>query len=167
MRFLRAFTQSLEGKLWTRYDGGLDRSAGMPDQAPVLFHLRTRVTVAQLNAGFTLLPAIAGKNYRIVDAAMLAVGGAGTTATSVNIIGTRAAAPVQLFVAAVARLVQSVRLVTGTPFATAGAESLTTLADGASFTPLDANTGITVITVGSAMTVLTNLDVSLAYVIEG
>ena len=102
----------------------------------------------------------------MIDCAMIAVGGAATSGTSVNVIGTRAAAPVQLFVAAIARLTQSVRLRTGTPFATAGAESITTLADGASFTPLDVNTAITVITVGSAMTVMTNIDIDLTFAVE-
>ena len=36
-----------------------------------------------------------------------------------------------------------------------------------SFTALDVNTPITVITVGSAMTVMTNLDVDLTFAIEG
>jgi len=150
-----------------RADGGIVQSDYAGAAVPVLYSLRTRVTLAQLNAGFTLLAAIAGRNYRLVSCCLTAIGGAATTGTSVNIIGTRAAAPVQLFVAAIARLTQSVRNVVGTPFATAGAESLTTLADGASFTPLDVNTAITVITVGSAMTVMTNLDVDLAFVIEG
>lgn len=149
-----------------RYDGGLNRTIYQDAALPVLLTQRTRVTLAQLNAGFTLLAAIPGFKYRLINCMLTAIGGAATTGTSVNVIGTRAAAPVQLIVAAVARLVQSVRNVTGTPFATAGAESLTTLADGASFTPLDVNTGITVITVGSAMTVMTNLDVDLAFAIE-
>jgi len=164
---LQSFLQSPEGKLWAlRYDGGLNRSIYQDSAIPVLLSQRTRVTLAQLNAGFTLLAAIAGFKYRMVDCKLIAIGGAATTGTSVNVIGTRAAAPVQLIVAAVARLTQSVRNRTGTPFATAGAESLTTLADGASFTPLDVNTGITVITVGSAMTVMTSIDVDLSFAIE-
>lgn len=151
----------------TRYDGGLNRNIYPDSQLPISYSLRTRVTLAQLNAGLTLLAAIPGFAYRLIDCALIAIGGAATTGTSVNVIGTRAASPVQLIVAAVARLTQSTRLRTGTPFATAGAESLTTLADGASFTALDVNTPITVITVGSAMTVMTNLDVDLTFAIEG
>jgi hypothetical protein len=118
--------------------------------------LRTRVTLAQLNAGFTLLPAVPGFIYALIDAMLIAVGGAATTGTSVNIIGTRAAAAVQLVVVAVAALTQSAVV-------RAGAANAVVLADGASFTPLDVNTGITVITVGSAMTVMTNIDVTLEY----
>jgi len=118
--------------------------------------LRTRVTLAQLNAGFTLLPAVAGFIYSLIDATLIAVGGAAAVGTSVNIIGTRAAAPVQLLAVAIAALTQSAVV-------RAGAANAVVLADGASFTPLDVNTGITVITVGSAMTTLTNLDVVLEY----
>jgi hypothetical protein len=125
--------------------------------------LRTRVTLAQLNAGFTLLPAVPGFIYSVIDLVLMAIGGAATTGTSVNVIGTRAAAPVQLFVAAIAGLTQSTLLRAGSPFATAGTASIVVLADGASFTPLDVNTPITVITVGAAMTVMTNLDVVLEY----
>ena len=150
-----------------RADGGIVQSDYAGAAVPVLYSLRTRVTLAQLNAGFTLLAAIAGRNYRLVSCCLTAIGGAATTGTSVNVIGTRAAAPVQLFVAAVAGLTQSTVLRAGSPFATAGTASIVCLADGASFAPLDVNTGVTVITVGSAMTVMTNLDVDLAFVIEG
>jgi hypothetical protein len=118
--------------------------------------LRTRVTLAQLNAGFTLLPAVAGFIYSLIDATLIAVGGAAAVGTSVNIIGTRAAAPVQLVAVAIAALTQSAVV-------RAGAANAVVLADGASFTPLDVNTGITVITVGTPMTTLTNLDVVLEY----
>jgi hypothetical protein len=66
---------------------------------------------------------------------------------------------VNLLVAAVAALGQSV-------LAKIGAANMVILADGASFTQLDVNTAITVINVGAAMTVLTNIDVKLRYVIE-
>lgn len=149
-----------------RYDGGLNRSIYQDTAVPVLLNLRTRVTLAQLNAGYTLLPAIPGYKYAMRDCKMIAIGGAATTGTSVNVIGTRAAAPVQLFVAAVAGLTQSTVLRAGSPFATAGTASIVCLADGASFTDLDANTAVTVITVGTAMTVMTNIDVELSYVVN-
>ena len=151
----------------TRFDGGLNRYVYSDSAVPIRLSVRTRVTLAQLNAGLTLLPALPGFSYRLFDIAMVAIGGAATTGTSVNVIGTRAAAPVQLAVVAIARLVQSVYLRCGTPFATAGAESITTLADGASWAALDVNAPITVITVGSAMTVMTNIDVTLDFTIDG
>ena len=120
---------------------------------------RTRVTLAQMNAGFTLLPARAGVRWRLVDAVVVAIGGNATTGTSVNIIGTRAGSAVQLLVAAIAALTRSalVRI---------GAANAVILADGASFTQLDANTAVTCITVGTAMTVSTNFDVILTYVAD-
>jgi hypothetical protein len=121
--------------------------------------VRTRVTLAQLNAGFTLLPAVPGFKYRLNDAKFIAVGGAATTGTSVALKGTRAAAPVSLVVVAIAALTQSARV-------KAGDANAVILADGASFTPLDANTAVTVITVGSPMTVLTNLDVEVSFTLE-
>lgn len=140
----------------TRYDGGLNRYVHQDSAVPVALTLRTRVTLAELNAGKTLLPAIPGFKYRLIDAKLIAVGGAATTGTSVNIKGTRAASEVNLLVAAVAALTQSA-------VPRIGAANMVVLADGASFTPLDANTAITVITVGTAMTVMTNLDVDLTY----
>jgi len=122
-------------------------------------NLRTRVTVAQLNAGITLLPAVPGFKYRLIDAKFIAVGGAATTGTSVALKGTRAAGAVNLVVVAIAALTQSARV-------KAGETNAVILADGASFTQLDVNTPITVITVGSPMTVLTNLDVDLTYALE-
>lgn len=151
----------------TRYDSGLNRQIYPDAQLPVPYSLRTRVTLAQLNAGFTLLAAIPGFAYRMIDCMLIAIGGAATTGTSVNVIGTRAAAPVQLFVAAIAGLTQSTVTRAGSPFATAGTASIVCLADGASFTALDVNTPITVITVGSAMTVMTNIDVCLTFAIDG
>lgn len=144
-----------------RVDGGVQRSGVLTDVlSPSPYTLRTRVTLAQLNAGLTLLAAVAGFAYRLIDATLIAVGGAATTGTSVNIIGTRAAAPVQLLVVAIAALTQSALV-------RAGAANAVLLADGASFTALDVNTPITVITVGAAMTVLTNLDVVVTYAIDG
>ena len=142
----------------SRYDATENRYVREDTLALTERTLRTRVTLAQLNAGFTLLPAVPGFIYSLIDAMLIAVGGAATTDTSVNIIGTRAAAPVQLVVVAIAALTQSAAV-------RAGATNAVILADGASFTPLDVNTPITVITVGSAMTVMTNIDVTLEYVI--
>lgn len=150
-----------------RIDGGDQRSGVNTDAFSQTYTLRTRVTLAQLNAGFTLLAALPGFAYRLIDLMLTAIGGAATTGTSINVIGTRAAGAVQLGVAAIAGLTQSTILRLGTPFATAGTASIVVLADGASLTALDVNTPITVITVGSAMTVMTNVDVALTFAIDG
>lgn len=139
-----------------RYDATENRFVREDSLASSERTLRTRVTLAQLNAGFTLLPAVPGFIYALIDATLIAIGGAATTGTSVNVIGTRSGSPVNLLVVAIAALTQSA-------IVRAGAANAVILADGASFTPLDVNTPITVITVGSAMTVMTNIDVTLEY----
>lgn len=123
------------------------------------YSVRRRFTIAEVNAGATLLPAIPGFKYRINDAIMIAVGGAVTSATSVNILGTLAAVSRILLAVAVAALTQSavVRM---------GAANAVVLADGASFTAGDVNTAITVITVGSAITVATHVDVIVEFSLD-
>lgn len=127
--------------------------------AGLVQHSRTRVTTAQVNAGFTLLPAVAGRAYRITDIAMIAIGGNAATATGVLVRGTQAAAVVKLLDAKVGGLTQSRLLRAGE--ATNGV----ILADGASFVPNDANTAITVIKDGSDLATATNVDVLVSYVL--
>lgn len=127
---------------------------------------RTRVTVAQINAGFTLLPALPGVRWRIVDLMMIAVGGAVTGATDVRLLGTRGGSPVNLGIAAVAGLTQSTVTRLGTPFATAGTASIVPLADGGSHSQLDANTAVTVGKTGGSAATATAVDVILSYVAD-
>lgn len=118
---------------------------------------RIRVTLAQLNAGYTLLAAVAGYGYRIIDMKMIAVGGALGTATSIEIEGNQAGA-VDLFSVAAAQLTRSA--VNGP-----GIAGTTVLADGASFAVCSDNTAITISATGTADT-LTNVDVILTYTLE-
>lgn len=122
---------------------------------------RTRVSAAQVNAGFTLLPALPGVKWRIVDAIMIAIGGAAATATSVDLLGTKAATASRPLVVAVAALTQSavVRI---------GATNAVVLADGASFTAHDANTAISVTkqSAGSNLATATHIDVLLSYIAD-
>lgn len=126
----------------------------------VVKHLRTRVTTAQVNAGHTLLPALAGQKYRLVDLALIAIGGNAATATGVLVRGTQSASAVNLMDAKVAGLTQNTLLRIGT--ATNGL----ILAAGASFVANDANTAITIIKDGSDLATATNIDVLLSYTIE-
>lgn len=123
------------------------------------FSLRTRLTIAQINAGATLLPAVAGYRYRVQNARMISVGGAAAAATTVDILGIQAASSVKLMAAAVAGLTQSAVLV-------AGAANAAVLADGASFAPCDVNTAITANKTGSNVTTATNVDFLIDYVLE-
>ncbi|HXO84387.1 MAG TPA: hypothetical protein VN803_02570, partial [Gemmatimonadales bacterium] len=146
-------------------DGGraliVDRAnSGIVAGGAVLQHIRKRCTVAEINAGVELLAAPgAGFAYRIVDASMIAIGGAASGATTVDILATLATASRKLVAAAIAGLTQSAVL-------RAGAANATVLADGASFTVNDANTAITVAKTGSALATATHVDVSVSYVID-
>lgn len=121
--------------------------------------LRSRVTTANVNAGATLLPAVAGFKYRIQDAVMIAIGGNAGTATTVDILGTQSSSSVKLLAVAIAALTRSAVV-------RAGAANATVLADGASFVACDANTAITIAKTGSALDTATHVDVLLTYTLE-
>jgi hypothetical protein len=135
--------------------------SGLEVDFGVLKIQRTRVTAAQVNAGFTLLPAIPGVKWRITDASLIAYGNAATTATSVDLLGTKAGAASRPLVGAVSSLAQSVLL-------RMGAAGMVILADGASFTAHDNNTKISVVkqSGGSSLGGATGIDVILSYVAD-
>jgi hypothetical protein len=122
-------------------------------------HVRRRFTIAEINAGATLLPAIVGRQYRMVDCSMIAIGGAAATATSVDLRATQSASVVNLVANAVAGLTQNTLL-------RAGATNAAILAAGASFVANDANTAITVAKTGSSLATATHVDVLLTYAID-
>lgn len=128
---------------------------------------RTRSTIADVNAGATILPALGLTfKYRIIDITLIAIGGAASGATDVRILGTQAAASVALAVAAVAGLTRSTVLRLGSPFATAGTASIVALADGASHVANDANTAITIGKTGGSLATSTHIDSIITYVVE-
>ena len=124
-----------------------------------VFHVRTRFTAAQIDAGATLLPALIAQKYRIVDMAMIAIGGAVTGATDVRILGTQAAASAALLIAAIAGLTQNTLL-------RAGAANATIIAGGLSFVANDVNTAITVGKTGGAVATATHVDFLVSYVVD-
>jgi hypothetical protein len=121
--------------------------------------LRSRQTIAAINAGATLLPAIPGYKYRMLDIKAIAVGGNVAAVTSVDVKGVQATSAVILALFAQASLTRSTVL-------RPGIAGTTVLADGASFASNDANTAITVIKAGSDITTATHVDFLLDYVIE-
>lgn len=121
-------------------------------------HIRKRFSIAEVNAGATLLPAQAGLAYRMIDASAIAVGGSAAAVTTVDILGTSTTGR-KLVAFAQASLTQSTLL-------RAGASGATILADGASFTANDANTAITIGKTGSSVTTATHIDVSFFYTVE-
>jgi hypothetical protein len=118
--------------------------------------LRRRVTLAEINAGTTILPALFGYKYRVTDMRMISIGGAVGATTTVDILGTQSAASVKLLAVAIAALTQSAVV-------RAGAANASVLADGASFAECDVNTGISVSKTGATATTATAVDVELDF----
>jgi len=137
---------------------GIVRLHGTPLSGRI-FTYRKRLTVAAINAGATLLPAIPGAKYRITDAYAIAIGGAVTSNTTVDLKGTQASSVVKLVAFTQASLTQSAMV-------RAGSAGGTLLADGASFAQCDANTALTIANTGSAITVATNVDIAFSYTLE-
>jgi len=119
---------------------------------------RQRFTIAQVNAGATILPAVAGYKYRLIDAKIVSIGGAASGLTTLDIIGTVSTAR-KLVAAAQAGLTQSTVVRDGDA---TGA----VLADGASYTQNDANTAITIGKTGGSLATATHVDVELTYALE-
>lgn len=126
----------------------------------VVYQARQRFTAAEVNAGATMLAALPGFKYRVVDAALIAIGGNAATADSVDILGTQAESGVKLMAGLVAGLTRSTLLRAG------AATNGVILADGASFTACDANTAITVGKTGGSLATATHVDVLLSYAID-
>ncbi|HUW56683.1 MAG TPA: hypothetical protein VMZ92_08615 [Planctomycetota bacterium] len=139
----------------SRYIGGtlvFDSAIRYPG---VSHEARSRVTIAQVNAGAVLLAAIPGLRYRLVDASIMAIGGNAAAVTTVDILGTLSTAR-KLVAFAQAALTRSAVL-------RAGDANSAVLADGASFVENDANTAITIGKTGSSVTTATHFDVVLKF----
>ena len=119
---------------------------------------RFRVAIADINAGYTLMAALVGFQYRLIDCLAIAVGGAAAAVTTVDVLGTQTSS-VKLCAFAQAQLTQSTVL-------RPGVTGCTVLADGASFVACDANTAITVNKSGSDVTTATHVDFVITYAID-
>lgn len=119
---------------------------------------RRRSTIAEVNAGVTLLPAVPGLKYRLVSAAAISVGGAAGAVTTVDILATQTTS-VKLVAYAQASLTQNTQL-------NSGASGAAILAGGASYVQNDVNTAITLGKTGSDVTTATHIDTILTYVLE-
>ncbi len=128
-------------------------------QHGTIYNTRQRFTIAQVNAGATILPAIAGHKYRLVECEAVSVGGAAAAVTTVDILATQSTSSVKLVAFAQASLTQSTVL-------NCGASGAAVLADGASFVANDVTTAITIGKTGSAVTTATHIDVILSYAVE-
>lgn len=123
-----------------------------------VLNVRKRFTVAEVNAGAELVPAVAGKSIRMVTCKAIAVGGNATAVTTVDVLGTLSTSR-KLVAFAQANLTRSTVL-------TDGGTGGTVLADGASYTANDAGTAITVNKTGSNVATATHIDVIFDYVLE-
>lgn len=132
----------------------LDSVAG-PIGPGIVRNIRTRFTIAQVNAGASILAAVAGYKYRLIDCKAIAIGGAVGTLTTVDILGTQTTSQ-KLVAFAQASLTRSAVL-------TAGGSGAAVLADGASFVQNDANTAITIGKTGGTGDTATHVDVILTY----
>jgi hypothetical protein len=128
-------------------------------QIPHVRSLYRRVTTAEVNAGVTLLAAIAGYKYRLVDITLVAIGGNAGTATAVTVSGTQSSSVVALITAAVAALTRSTAVKPNTA-------NVTLLTDGVSFVQNDANAAITMEKTGGSLATATAIDVTLNYTLE-
>ena len=134
-------------------------AAALIGKAGGAFVQRFRVTTAAINAGATLLAALAGYKYRLLDAYAIAIGGAASGLTTLDIQATQSASGVKLVAFGQAALTQSTMV-------RAGSSGGVLLADGASFAVNDVNTAITIGVTGSNLATSTNVDVVLTYAIE-
>lgn len=123
-----------------------------------VYSVRKRFTIAEVNAGDTILPALPGVAYRMLDCAAIAIGGAVGAVTTVDVLGTSTTSR-KLVAYAQASLTQSTVL-------RAGESGAAVLADGASFTANDDNTAVTIGITGSDATTATHVDVILTYAID-
>lgn len=140
--------------------------AVVSDNGSVVFNARFRTTIGNVNTGTTLLPAIAGFKYRLIDANIIAVGGAVGTCTAVVILGTQATSSATLLSGAAAALTRSANVKPGLTNVSGVSGVGTVLADGASYVQNDANTAITIGKTGGTCDTATHIDAILTYAIE-
>jgi len=132
-------------------------AADLTGASPITYTLSESVSLTEINAGKTILAAVAGRTITVVDFTIIAVGGAATAATAVTLSDT-ASSPVVITTIAVAALTEGnlVKPYTAT-HVTNGAAGI-----GASLT---AAKGITIEKTGSAMTTATSFTAIISYTI--
>jgi hypothetical protein len=125
----------------------------------VVNFVKKRFTVAQVNSGATILAAIPGYKYRMIDCSMAAEGGNAATATSVEVSATQATSGVDL-------VSNTVGILTDDALVRMGITNSTLLANGAWADANDANTAITISKTGSSLATATHINVYMTYVVE-
>lgn len=129
-----------------------------PENKLGTFQIRKRFTIAEVNAGIELIPAVPGRQIRMVAAKAIAIGGAAGAVTTVDILATQTTS-VKLVAFAQASLLQSAVLKDGETGAAV-------LADGASYVANDVNTAVTVGKTGASITTATHIDFIVSYALD-
>lgn len=155
----------------------LTSTATGPGGGAVTYHKYARITTAALNTaaatGIELLPAVAGRQYRLVNARIMAYGGAltSTNATSLEIVSDPTGTPVVLYQVLKAQLARGTTAGVGDNVMKPCTTSTVLLADGASFVAQVAGKPIYLIsTTGSPgsydWATATGADVDVEYVVQ-
>jgi len=121
--------------------------------------VRRRCTIAEINAGVTLLAAVTGYKIRMLECLAIAYGGAVGATTTVDVLATQAAGSVKLVAYAQAGLTRSAVL-------KAGGTNAAVLADGASYVANDEATAVTVGKTGADLTTATGVDIIMTYALD-
>lgn len=123
----------------------------------IIVSTSANLTLAQVNAGTVILPAVTGQTFKLQHVVLQALGGATAGCTAVQVTDT-AGTPIVGISAAVAALTQNTIVSEYTPTTV----TVTTIAPNA----LTASKGIQVIKTGSACTTATSFNVIVQYTIN-
>lgn len=148
------FEQSGDGDNVLNLNGTVKRH-GADVGAALTFTQAVRITLAELNAGYTLVSAVTGKSIKVVNYYLRIIGGAATAATDVRIQDNNGT-PVVVVTAAVAALTENAEV--------NGRETIANVTKGAGWmSALTASKALQIVKTGSAMTTLTHVDVIVEY----
>ena len=133
-----------------------DATADFTGVSPIVYCHIDSASLSEINAGHTLLAAVAGRTVTVVDWSMTAVGGAAGTATAVTLSDT-AGSPVLIATVAVAALVEGTVVKPNSANVTDGAAGVGL--------GLTAEKGITIEKTGSALDTLSDITITIHYTI--
>jgi hypothetical protein len=134
---------------------GTLKKDGVDVTAKQVFSVFHNVTVAEVNAGHELLPAITGRQYKIIGYYIKALGGAAGTATAL-VIGDGASPVVAVVTANVAALTENAEV--------GSFGTVSNVTKGAGFcTALTVSQAVNVTKTGSTMDTVVSFDILLLY----
>ena len=141
------------------------QTVAFPSDSPVFCKYK-RCTLAEVKAGVTILSGVPGYKIRIVQAGFTAIGGAGTGADGIKLLGTVAGSSTALVTVLAAGLVENVYHQIGFTNETP-ALWLAPAAAGVTFAGCDVGTAVTLEDYGaSALATCTHVDVVIQYCLD-